>query len=546
MVVVVVQTPSSSPITAKSRTLSDWPSTSSDTEPLLAPPPYNPEPDRSNMRPPGSAGWRFIKAFMAAVAIYAVFGLLIRLLSKSGHIIIEGPEAGPRKGDGDTVQCHLPLTTSDSPAGAFPWVLPTTNLSAPEESSSIRPALFTADPPFIAGTSLTLSLEQIRLLYFLSKGSFSRGTIRFVTSYLEPPPDIAHEPLGAIVDISVRYWSNQARGKVNICLLRKEEGAYGVGIYTPARWPVNDFERLSFNVTVTLPASTLRKLSLTALMTDMLNFSHDLDDLADQVRFESVNLKSSNMPMRIKSIMAQDFEAKTTNAPITGNFNATHRLALTTTNAPIYAQIGATNEDWHKPTDVILKTSHAIISTNIWLNPTNKRAKEPAGVTTRTSRWNLKEVLRNRGWDWNIYLCRFTWMRCNVNHRVTPHDSEGGFNIQTTSRNGALKAAVLSAPVGAHINFKGVTSNSDAQLTLPPAFEGTIKASTSNFPVKLDESPHADDPAKLGRKRALRWTAVGTRAITLMTWWGEEKDPREHGEASLTTSNGPATIILGA
>ncbi|KAG8883790.1 hypothetical protein FRB98_002797 [Tulasnella sp. 332] len=282
-------TSSESPV--KSAPSSDWPSNSSETEPLLAapmvppPPPYNPEPDRMKMHPPESAGWRFTKAFFAALVIYAVLGLVFGFIMGSHEIIIEGPEAVPRAGDGDIVQCHIPWANYHIP---LPWI-------ADSKSISNSTPVANANPPYMSTTSISVPLEQTRLLYFLSKGFLGSGTIRFVTA----PPARSNLPAVVVVDITARYWTNQALNKVNMCLLRKEEGAYGVGLYTPILWPVKDKDRMKFNITVTLPASKAHRLTIPALSTDMPNFSHDLHDFTDQVFFESVSLKSSDMPIRV-------------------------------------------------------------------------------------------------------------------------------------------------------------------------------------------------------------------------------------------------------
>ncbi|KAG8883789.1 hypothetical protein FRB98_002796 [Tulasnella sp. 332] len=146
-----------------------------------------------------------------------------------------------------------------------------------------------------------------------------------------------------------------------------------------------------------------------------------------------------------------------------------------------------------------------------------------------------------------MYLCKWTRSKsCQTNHRVSGPDSEGGFNIQATTRNGALKAGIYQAPAGTHITFNGETTNADAQVILPPAFEGTIRASTTNSVASLNDKEYVDDPAKQGRKRDLSRTLVTLKAFVLTAWWGEAKDPKEHGESILTTTNGLATVILGS
>jgi len=79
-------------------------------------------------------------------------------------------------------------------------------------------------PPYSARTSLELPTDAA-LLFLIARGSLAYGNINF--EIVEPTEDTSK--IAVIID--VRYWSLDARSRINICKLRREEGAMGVGIY---------------------------------------------------------------------------------------------------------------------------------------------------------------------------------------------------------------------------------------------------------------------------------------------------------------------------
>jgi hypothetical protein len=118
-------------------------------------------------------------------------------------------------------------------------------------------------------------------------------------------------------------------------------------------------DRLDFTVTVTLPISSQSVLDLNAFATKVDNFRHSIEHLGDRVHFEHLSLKGTNGPVEVNSLFVSQGTVSTSNGKISGKFNATDSLVLKTTNGAIDADIGITNDDTHKPSNLVLKSSNA-------------------------------------------------------------------------------------------------------------------------------------------------------------------------------------------
>lgn len=133
--------------------------------------------------------------------------------------------------------CHLPFEPLDgSSKYDYPWGTPSTpsdpTTAVPEGGTAY--AIF---PPYASRTSFQLAVNNVSLHYFISRGSLGSGIIRFVPgNHLEPDLAITGE-------IITRYWSHAARDRANICILSREEGGQGLGIFvSPSPQPIQDLE----------------------------------------------------------------------------------------------------------------------------------------------------------------------------------------------------------------------------------------------------------------------------------------------------------------
>ena len=141
-------------------------------------------------------------------------------------------------------------------------------------------------PPHHSKTSFTLPADA-DTLYFLSRGSLSQGNVH-VALASDPTVDD-----GTVqVEVVVYYWTESALERASVCKLERHEGGdhYGVGIFTPQRWPGRAKEdRLYFEVVVLLPPRAYK-----AFETDYINFSTHVANLQGSVTFEKIHLQTSN------------------------------------------------------------------------------------------------------------------------------------------------------------------------------------------------------------------------------------------------------------
>ncbi|KAG9017824.1 hypothetical protein FRB95_011312 [Tulasnella sp. JGI-2019a] len=349
--------------------------------------------------------------------------------------------------------------------------------------------------PYTATASVTLPIEEATTLFFHSEGSNSQGRLNIVTA--DPASGVREDV--AVIDIKVKYWNPRAWEDSNVCTMKRADREFGLGIYTH-NWRPWGWKQLEFDVTATLPASQARPLILKAIETQLSLFTHVLGDLAQAVFLESVRLRSSNAHTSVKSVSAQSLDVRTSNAPITGSFNVTDRLDLVSSNGHIDVDIRATNDDLQEPIVVKLKTSNARIKATALLLDS-----EASDIKSKGS----------------------------------------GFHILTSTSNNHLDITIPAAPLDSHLTYTGTTSNSPSRLVLPPAFEGKILSRTSNAKSEFHfDSSSSKDPSGQGRSRRFANEKILRGTFEVETWWGDDRDHTEFGEAQIHTSNGPVSISL--
>ncbi|KAG8856933.1 hypothetical protein FRB96_006196 [Tulasnella sp. 330] len=359
---------------------------------------------------PESSGWRFVKAFALASAIYLLLGATVESIFHVSRHVYWGhpywyPKAQPNPADGHAISCHLEWTRATS-SGAL-WT----------------------------STSRTsLPIGEASTLFFHSTGFHASGTIRFVTA---EPPTLVDDDV-AIIDLQVNYWDHEAWDSATICTMQRNEVEYGIGIYTDS-WRPWGPRPLKFDVTVTLPASQAKPLILRNIETQLSTFSHELDDLASIVFLDAVHLHSSNAHINVKSISTASFEAHTSNAVIDGSFNVTDKLQLISSNGHIDVTVQATNDDWEAPTSVVLATSNGYISATASLL-TSDGAEE---IKSKASGLQLTATTTNAHLDIDIPTAppnsHIKPVGVTTNNRarlVLPAASEG--QISSTTSNSAI------------------------------------------------------------------------------------------------------------
>ncbi|KAJ7650782.1 hypothetical protein FB45DRAFT_888785 [Roridomyces roridus] len=355
--------------------------------------------------------------------------------------------------------------------------------------------------PHSDSVSLEVPLAPETLMFF-SHGALSSGRLQ-VTSSSEIS-DIAR------FDITVHYYNPYIRDKARICLVERKEGENGVGIYTPMHRhsPHGYRDRVHFEVVLTLPEGYLNRLE-----TDVSNFSHDLESLAEIVDFGEILLHGSNGMINLKDLVAGSASLRTSNGPITATHLVASSVDVHSANGPITGNFTAVDR-------LDLVTSNGPVRVNVLLKGSD--SKEVNKLNVRTSNSPLEASIR----------------------LGEPSGSGGSFSVETTTSNNRLATKVVSTPLDAVLNLQARTSNSPGQVALPVTYEGDLEVYTSNSAVNIHPSNSgAEDPAGKGRKRVVQ-TAVITRgrAAKGSVYWDEANKHR--GKVVLRSSNGPATIYV--
>ncbi|KAK0212268.1 hypothetical protein DFS33DRAFT_1280260 [Desarmillaria ectypa] len=350
---------------------------------------------------------------------------------------------------------------------------------------------------YSAQTSFDLPLKS-ETLFLLSQGSLSSGVAKVVTS--PTLTDVVR------VDVAIQYYKRRVLDYVRVCLLQRQEGENGVGVFTPRWFNAPSYQdRLYFDITVTIPEPSSSSASnIKNFETDVQNVAQLLKDLENRVHFGKISLRgsnapiqaeslefdygkiiTSNAPIKINSLDAIGAEVRTTNSPIKGFFVASGSLILKTSNAPIRADVNLGDMDVTRST-LELTTSNNIIEAGI------KLFSPSSDVSTHTS-------------------------------------------------NGPLQVKVLESPVDSKVKLDARTSNAFAEVWLPPTYEGTYSLSTSHMqPSLLVEEK--SDPAGRGRRRTVKQNTVRRGETVGEVYWDERN--RVRGTASVRSSNGPVSLKL--
>ncbi|KAJ3531475.1 hypothetical protein NM688_g7570 [Phlebia brevispora] len=337
----------------------------------------------------------------------------------------------------------------------------------------------TAHYPYVANTSVDLPVSS-DLLYLLSSGALSNGVVE-VTADGPSDSDVA------TVDVKLLYHHSEILEKAHVCLLQREEGKNGVGIFTPKHW--HHHQRRDphhspfFAVKVSLPEpSGEEPLKINAFETNMSGFLHTLGDLDGVVDFETLVLRSANHPIFAKSVFAHVADVGTSNSPIYGNFTTSDSLILRSSNSPIVTNVTLINDGAaDHATKLVMRSSNGHISSNLTLLSS------------------------------------------------TDDHTGGKFDVSVASSNSPIGIVYVDAPVDSVQKFLGHTSNSPARLTAHKTFEGKFFLRTSTwFPINVNHDDTVEDPAGKGRSRDVALKVVNRGVTEGTVRWVPEED-RELG-----------------
>ncbi|KAI0786223.1 hypothetical protein C8Q75DRAFT_772828 [Abortiporus biennis] len=301
---------------------------------------------------------------------------------------------------------------------------------------------------YVAHSSLSLPRHS-NLLYFFSQGVLANGAIQFVDDGESGNGDVT-------VDITAFYNYEDLLGRIDVCRVKRGENDNGIGILTPNYHPHPRRDDVHFDVVVRLPSSE-GIAEYTDLETRLSIFAHTIDDLQHKFAFQNVNFATSNTPIQVKSILAKQLVAQTSNGPIGGTFNITDRLDIHTSNSPITADVYAYNDGRSDllVTSISLTTSNSPIKTNLFL------------------------------------------------HSRTANETGGSFDVKLRTSNSPLDVFIPEAPLNHTLKLNAVSSNGQIRAGIHKAFEGNFGARSSTWftPNVFFSSTQEEDPSGQNRER---------------------------------------------
>ncbi|KAF8586657.1 hypothetical protein K439DRAFT_1408598 [Ramaria rubella] len=440
------------------------------------------------------------------------------------------------------IQGNIVGSERSSPVPADGTVVKCSKLSwNPEVQHRAQPhtqsfAMFRNTPPFSSTVHFSIPTSS-PLVFLTSKGSYDQDSS--ITVQLSESDSSSDD---IEIDVVVGYYDNAALERADVCLLERDGGGKGVGLFTQrCYWPwcfLSYKDKVRFTVTIRLPSSgsSENPLIINALETTMGIWSHHIASLNNQVVFGSLSLKGHNAPIQLDSVSVVSAYFNTANAPISGSCNASESLVLSTSNAAVLGSYsasqslgastsnGAISGSYGSSRSLVLSTSNAPITANIRLWNGNSHSPTSLQLTTSNSRIETPIAL--------------------ISTYESP-STPSAFSVSATTSNGILDVTFPEAPTSpfSHLSFIGKTSNSRSSVKLHPTYEGSISLSTSTFlSPKVLSNSNIEDPSGQGRRRTVHSTTVGNGHLEANVKWGTDEGS---GNVVITTSNAGNEVDLG-
>lgn len=114
------------------------------------------------------------------------------------------------------------------------------------------------------------------------------------------------------------------------------------------------------------------------------------------------------------------------------------------------------------------------------------------------------------------------------------------FDVTTKTSNSRLDVSFRDAPLDSTLNHRAATSNSPAEVTLHPTFEGHFSLDSSLFTPVVHEH-RVEDPSGKDRKRVIRYRNVRGFVDGDVSWVGNGEGK---GKVAVKTSNARVTLNL--
>lgn len=237
------------------------------------------------------------------------------------------------------------------------------------DSPPSRPTVY----PFAAKTSFDLPLgsgddDDETFLAVVSRGRWLTGDVKIAVR-------TGQERGKAIVDVVARSLREDTRTQVRACLVEKDDGSKGVGVFTPQsewRWGGDTRRRqVHYEITVSLPYDSDRPLMVRKLETDVFNALQRFELPPSSVSFGEVILKGRNGSISSnRSLDARRVEINVTDSTVSGTFVVTEHLGIESLNGSVWARVWAKHsEGLGKGPNINLKTSNGSLEGDIHLVP---------------------------------------------------------------------------------------------------------------------------------------------------------------------------------
>ncbi|KAH6885536.1 hypothetical protein BKA70DRAFT_1467274 [Coprinopsis sp. MPI-PUGE-AT-0042] len=364
---------------------------------------------------------RFLKTLVVAVLVYALVGLLAESTYLAAKT--QGVASKPRKfrRSSSSQPSALRMVTTlpewyDLPSDVKVFECTTSNAwSKTTPTSQITSGKTTGGPlppwryPFASNTSFDVRLgsggvDDDSFVLLLSRGRWLTGDVTIVSGGNNKEGQ-------ATVNVEVGYAREDTRDKVRACFIEREDGAKGVGIFTPK------YEGLK--PTFRIPPQRFEVFGL---------WNH----------FEHVTLKgSSGMIDAGPDLKAERVTIEATDAPVIGNIFVTKELDIQTSNASVEATVVL---DYRQEKDNVpkmdIKTSNGVVKAEVHL---------------------LSDVIPP--------------IPANSQQQGHKKSPIPHFEIKATTSNARLNVGVHHAALGRGdpvIHFEGTTSNAVASALLFP------------------------------------------------------------------------------
>ncbi|KAJ7650796.1 hypothetical protein FB45DRAFT_1050679 [Roridomyces roridus] len=376
------------------------------------------------------------------------------------------------------------------------------------------PARGAPHPPYSYSNSVSFDIPLAReTLLFFSQGGLTGGSLTVTSS--ANISDIAR------VDITVHYHDRRMRDQAEICVVKRNEGENGVGIYTHRVTPPhNSFcDELHFEVVLTIPCGTPDEtLYLNRLETHVSTFSQYLEPLA--IDFGDLILNGRTGEITVKTIIAHSAYFKT------------HTGSISAEVTPVCLEIDVRSETGSMKGIYMAARSLCLI--------------------TNTGKVNVDALLTgSEGPNNSLNIHTRTGpliARILLGPLDTPDSYRGNnFAVTTKSSNGSLIVYITSPPDSV-LTVDASTRTGSAILSLSPQFEGymDVYSAHSVGEIEVSNTTGSSD----GRRRVMNTTQREThwgRGTAGSVFW--EANPvmnvqRPMGNVVLETWTGPATICL--